>query len=287
MELKISNVSKTYKNGVKALDNLSLTINNGMFGLLGPNGAGKSTLMRIISTLQDADEGTIFLDDIDVLNQKMEIKKILGYLPQEFGVYPKISAIELLNHYAILKGITNGTERKEAVKSLLNQVNLYDKRKKYVNSFSGGMKQRFGIAMALLGNPKLIIVDEPAAGLDPGERVRFNNLLSDISEDKIVILSTHIVGDVSDLCTDMAIVNEGKLIFNGNPQDMISELKGKIWEKKIRKEEIEVYKEQHKVVFSYLQGGHPIIHVFDENTPGAGFEKINPKLEDVYFTAIN
>lgn len=287
MELKINNISKTYANGVKALDNLSLTINNGMFGLLGPNGAGKSTLMRTIATLQDADEGTIFLDDIDVLNQKLEIKKLLGYLPQEFGVYPNISASELLNHYAILKGITNSGERKEAVKSLLNQVNLYDKRKKYVSSFSGGMKQRFGIAMALLGNPKLIIVDEPTAGLDPGERVRFNNLLSDISEDKIVILSTHIVDDVSDLCTDMAIINQGQLILNGNPLQVIDEIKGKIWEKKIKKEEIETYKEQHKVVFSYLQGGSPIIHVFDENTPEGGFERISPKLEDVYFTAIN
>lgn len=287
MELKISNISKTYPNGVKALDNLSLTIKNGMFGLLGPNGAGKSTLMRTIATMQDPDEGNIYLDDINVLTQKLEVKKTLGYLPQEFGVYPRISAISLLNHYAVLKGIINKKERKEAVKYLLNQVNLYDKRRNYVSSYSGGMKQRFGIAIALLGNPSLIIVDEPTAGLDPGERVRFHNLLSDISEEKIVILSTHIVDDVSDLCTDMAIINLGKQILSGNPSDVINELSGKIWEKKIRKEEIEEYKNNYQVVYSYLYGGSPIIHIFDENKPDKDFKNISPKLEDVYFTAIN
>ncbi|NOU58446.1 ABC transporter ATP-binding protein [Marinifilum caeruleilacunae] len=286
MQLTIKNISKTYPNGVKALNNLNLSIGSGMFGLLGPNGAGKSSLMRTIATLQDPDEGIISFNGIDVLKEKDAVKNILGYLPQEFGVYPRISAQELLNHFAVLKGIHAASERKEMVQFLLNQVNLFKDRKKSVHTFSGGMKQRFGIALALLGKPELIIVDEPTAGLDPAERNRFNNLLSEISEDKVVILSTHIVDDVKDLCNDMAIINNGEVLVNGRPSDLITELNGKIWEKRISKQEMEEYKASYQLITSHLNEGKPLIHVLQEENPHNGFEKVNPDLEDVYFSAI-
>lgn len=287
MQLEIRNISKTYPNGVKALDSLNLTIKTGMFGLLGPNGAGKSTLMRTIATLQDPDKGEIFLNDINLLQEKDEIKKTLGYLPQNFGVYPKISAQELLNHFAVLKGINNRSERKEMVEFLLHQVNLFDRRKKHVHTFSGGMRQRFGIALALLGNPKLIIVDEPTAGLDPAERNRFNNLLSEISEDRIVILSTHIVEDVKDLCNDMAIINRGELLVNDSPSDLIVALEGRIWEKRIAKHELEEHANEYKLIHSHLNEGKPLIHIFSEDDPGNGFQQVKPALEDVYFSVLD
>src|SRR6266849_1607645 len=237
MELKIKNLSKTYKNGVKALDNISLTIPHGMYGLLGPNGAGKSTLMRTLATLQEPDSGSIFFGEIDVLKQKDEVRRRLGYLPQEFGVYPRISAQDMLSHLALLKGITSSRERKEVVAAMLQRCNLYDLRKKALTGFSGGMRQRFGIAQALIGNPQLLIVDEPTAGLDPGERNRFYNLLSEIGENVIVILSTHIVQDVMELCTNMAIINLGKVLFAGAPDQAVEALAGKIWQKFILKSE--------------------------------------------------
>ncbi len=286
MKLSIENLSKTYPNGVKALNNLSLEIGQGMFGLLGPNGAGKSSLMRTIATLQHADSGNVIFNYIDIVKQPEELKKTLGYLPQEFGVYPRISAKELLNHYAILKGITNRKERKESVNYLLSLVNLYQHRKKSVHTFSGGMKQRFGIAVALLGDPKLIIVDEPTAGLDPAERVKFNNLLSDISDDKIVILSTHIVEDISDLCNNMAIINNGELILQGRPDELISGMDGKIWTKRVNKSDMEDITKSNNVIYSHLNSGKPLVHVFDEDNPGNGFKEANACLEDVYFTAI-
>jgi ABC-type multidrug transport system ATPase subunit len=286
MQLTINNISKTYPNGVKALNNLNLSIGSGMFGLLGPNGAGKSTLMRTIATLQDPDDGIITFNGLDVLKEKEEVKKVLGYLPQEFGVYPRISAQELLNHFAILKGIQSKSERKEMVQFLLNQVNLYNDRKKSVHTFSGGMKQRFGIALALLGKPELIIVDEPTAGLDPAERNRFNNLLSEISEDKVVILSTHIVDDVKDLCNDMAIINNGEVLINGRPSDLITELNGKIWEKRISKQEIEDYQASYQLITSHLNEGKPLIHILQDENPNNGFQNVTPDLEDVYFSAI-
>jgi ABC-2 type transport system ATP-binding protein len=286
MQLTISNLSKTYPNGVKALDRLSLHIPCGMFGLLGPNGAGKSTLMRTLATLQTADTGTVMLDTFDMLRQPDEVKKILGYLPQEFGVYPKVTAFDLLSHYALLKGIGSKKERREIVMALLHQVNLYTMRNKHVSSYSGGMKQRFGIAQALLGNPKLIIVDEPTAGLDPAERIRFNNLLSEISENKIVILSTHIVDDVSDLCSNMAIIQHGKVILTGNPSSLMNQLDGMVWTKKIRKEEYEDYRINYSLIFSHLQEGQPLIHIISESDPGEGFRPIPAALEDVYFSTL-
>lgn len=286
MNLHISKLSKTYSNGVKAINNLSLDIGEGMFGLLGPNGAGKSTLMRTIATLQSADTGSIMLDDINVLEQANKVKEVLGYLPQEFGVYPRINAQDLLDHYALLKGIIKKRERKETVKNLLEMVNLFQHRKKSVITFSGGMKQRFGIAVALLGDPKLIIVDEPTAGLDPAERVKFNNLLSDISEGKIVILSTHIVEDISDLCNNMGIINNGELILQGNPDSLIKEIDGNIWTKRIEKAEYAEIAKSHNVIYSHLNSGKPLVHVFDEENPGNGFTKSVTCLEDVYFTAI-
>ncbi len=287
MKLIINNLCKTYDNGVKALDHLSLEINQGMFGLLGPNGAGKSTLMRTLATLQDADSGEVLLGDINVLKEPDAVKKTLGYLPQEFGVYPKVSAVEMLNYYAFLKGIAKARERKEVVTSLLNQVNLYEARNKYVSSYSGGMKQRFGIAQALLGNPQLIIVDEPTAGLDPAERIRFNNLLSEISENIIVILSTHIVDDVSDLCSEMAIIQHGRVLLTGRPSAFLDQHEGMIWAKKIEKEELEKYKAEYHVIFSHLQEGKPLIHVLADGDPGKGFKALTPGLEDIYFSTIN
>lgn len=286
MELKIENLSKTYPNGVEALKNINLTISKGMFGLLGPNGAGKSTLMRTIATLQEPDTGSIMLGDINVLNQKDEVRKILGYLPQEFGVYPKISAEVLLDHLAVLKGYLNKKERKELVEALLHKTNLFKDRKKNLGGYSGGMKQRFGVAQALLSNPQLIIVDEPTAGLDPAERNRFLNILSELGENTIVILSTHIVDDVKELCTDMAIINEGELLLRGNPFETIKELDGKIWQKRIEKAELEDYRNKYKVISEKMISGKPEIHVFDTGNLNSGFEPANVDLEDVYFTKI-
>lgn len=285
MELKIENLSKTYPNGVQALKDVNLTIPKGMFGLLGPNGAGKSTLMRTIATLQEADHGRISLDELNVLKQKDEVRKQLGYLPQEFGVYPKISAEMMLDHFAELKGVIDKKERKELVKALLEQTNLYHVRKKNLSGYSGGMKQRFGIAQALIGSPKLIIVDEPTAGLDPAERNRFHNLLSEIGENIVVILSTHIVDDVSDLCKNMAIINEGEVLLQGEPSDLIKNVEGKIWEKVIEKDELNEHQEKYNIISSRLFTGQIIIHAFsDENLDS--FKLVSPTLEDVYFSSI-
>ncbi|MDX5443454.1 MAG: ABC transporter ATP-binding protein, partial [Hymenobacteraceae bacterium] len=250
MELVIRNLSKTYSNGTRALKDVNLTIPKGMFGLLGPNGAGKSSLMRTIATLQEADSGSITLGDLNVLEQKEEVRKVLGYLPQEFGVYPKVSAEEMLDHFAVLKGIHNKKERKEVVAALLQQTNLYDVRKKNLGGYSGGMKQRFGIAQALLGNPQIIIVDEPTAGLDPAERNRFHNLLSEIGENVIVILSTHIVEDVTDLCRNFAIINKGEVLLTGDPREVIADLNGKIWRKFIHRDELPQHQLEHDVISS-------------------------------------
>ncbi|NQX80631.1 MAG: ABC transporter ATP-binding protein [Flavobacteriaceae bacterium] len=286
MELKITNLSKTYSNGVKALQNISLDIPTGMFGLLGPNGAGKSSLMRTIATLQEPDGGTITLGDIDVLKQKHEVRKILGYLPQEFGLYPRMSPELLLNHLAVLKGITNKKQRKELVSSLLQKTNLYEKRKQNLGGFSGGMKQRFGIAQALLTNPKLLIVDEPTAGLDPAERNRFYNLLSELGENTVVILSTHIVEDVKELCTNMAIINQGKVLLKGKPLEVIDRIEGKIYQKTINKNELEDYKKEYNIIDEKLFMGKPIISILSDNNPNNGFAVQKPDLEDVYFSQI-
>lgn len=285
MELKITNLSKTYPNGVQAIKNINLTIPKGMFGLLGPNGAGKSTLMRTIATLQEADNGEIHLNGLNVLTDKDEVRKQLGYLPQEFGVYPKISAEAMLDHFAELKGIINKTERRELVKALLEQTNLYHVRRKSLSGYSGGMKQRFGIAQALLGNPKLIIVDEPTAGLDPAERNRFHNLLSEIGENIIVILSTHIVDDVSDLCKNMAIINEGEVLLQGEPLELIKSIENKIWEKVIEKDDLKTYQENYNIISTRLYLGKIIVHAYNESNPDS-FEQVKPNLEDVYFSAI-
>jgi ABC-type multidrug transport system ATPase subunit len=285
--LKINNLSKTYANGVKALDNVTIEIENGMFGLLGPNGAGKSSLMRTLATLQEADSGTAMLDGIDIFSEPTELRKVLGYLPQEFGVYPRITAEQLLDHMCILKGITNGKQRKEMVNYLLDKVNLYEKRNKSVKGFSGGMKQRVGIAQALIGNPKLIIVDEPTAGLDPGERNRFYNLLADVGQEVIVILSTHIVEDVRELCTNMAIMNTGEIVFQGAPQIAINELQGKVYQKAVTREELKEYGQNYSVISNKMVAGQPLIHVFCESNPANGFTPVTPDLEDVFFSKIN
>lgn len=285
--IRIENLNKTYPNGVKALDNVTLEIKNGMFGLLGPNGAGKSSLMRTLATLQEADSGTAFFDDIDMLNQPVEVRKILGYLPQEFGVYPRVTAEQLLDHVAILKGIQNKKERKELVSFLLQKVNLYDNRNKSVKGFSGGMKQRVGIAQALIGNPRLIIVDEPTAGLDPGERNRFHNLLADVGEEVIVILSTHIVDDVRELCSEFAIMNLGKIVYKGSPEDALSDLNGKVWMKSIDRDELDSIKTMHNVISDKMVAGKPQIHVLSDTNPGDGFTSVEPNLEDVFFVRIN
>lgn len=286
-KLRINNVSKTYPNGVKALDDINIEIENGMFGLLGPNGAGKSSLMRTLATLQESDGGTATLDEIDIFKQPTELRKVLGYLPQEFGVYPRITAWQLLDHMAILKGITNSSERKELLKYLLDKVNLYDKRHKSVKGFSGGMKQRVGIAQALIGKPRLIIVDEPTAGLDPGERNRFYNLLADVGQEVIVILSTHIVDDVRELCTKMAIMDQGSIVFHGAPQDAINELEGKVYQKIITRDELETYGNSFSVISNKMVGGQPLIHIYSDSDPGQGFEGVKPNLEDVFFSKIN
>lgn len=284
--LSIQNLSKTYNNGVHALNNISLEINNGMFGLLGPNGAGKSSLMRTIVGLQSADSGEIYLNSINVLDTPMFIKEQLGFLPQDFGVYPKISAYDLLNHIAILKGVSNKKERKEQIESLLVKVNLTSQKNKEVHTFSGGMRQRFGVAQALLGNPKIIIVDEPTAGLDPEERNRFNGLLTEIGTDRIVILSTHLVEDVRNLCSQMAIMRNGKVLAQGKPNDFVAELEGMIWEKQIQKEELELYKTNFNVIASHYIGGNLNVKVFSKEKI-SGFETVNPTLEDVYFKTLN
>jgi ABC-2 type transport system ATP-binding protein len=284
MSLTISGLSKTYPNGVKALKNISLTLGNNMFGLLGPNGAGKSTLMRTIATLQEPDSGTIFLDGIDVLKEKNTVRQTLGYLPQEFGVYPKISAVDLLTHLAVMKGMTHAGERKESVEALLHQTNLWAFRKKALSTFSGGMKQRFGIAQALLGNPRLIIVDEPTAGLDPAERNRFLNLLSSIGRDKTVILSTHIVEDVRELCPRMAIIAAGELLLEGSPQEALQALQGKIWSKVVvSDDELRALETQLSVISSHLISGQHEIRVYADSSPGEGFRPVDSGLEDVYF----
>jgi ABC-2 type transport system ATP-binding protein len=284
MALTITNLSKTYPNGVKALKSLSLTIGNNMFGLLGPNGAGKSTLMRTVATLQDPDSGSIELDGLDVLTKKNEVRKVLGYLPQEFGVYPKMSAADMLNHLAVMKGVTGSKERREMVDALLQQTNLWDARKKSLSTYSGGMKQRFGIAQALLANPKLIIVDEPTAGLDPAERNRFLNLLSSIGRDVTVILSTHIVDDVRELCPRMAIIASGEVLLEAAPSQAMSALNGKIWSKVVASDdELRVLEAQMHVISTHLVGGLHEIRVYSDSNPGEGFRSIGSGLEDVYF----
>jgi ABC-2 type transport system ATP-binding protein len=290
MQLEIKDLSKTYSNGVRALKGVSLTIPQGMFGLLGPNGAGKSSLMRTIATLQEADSGSARLTglpegDLNVLTQKDAVRRVLGYLPQEFGVYPRVTAEAMLDHIASLKGIANSRERKEIVQGLLQKVNLYDVRKKNLGTYSGGMKQRFGIAQALIGTPRLIIVDEPTAGLDPAERNRFHNLLSEIGENTIVILSTHIVEDVTNLCSDMAIICLGEVVATGNPNDLVKDLSGKVWQKFIDKSEVSTYRQTHRVISTQLKGGKTRIHAYSD-TPLNDFDAVIPDLEDLYFAKI-
>jgi ABC-type multidrug transport system ATPase subunit len=287
MELKIDNISKTYANGVKALVNVSLTIPTGMYGLLGPNGAGKSTLMRTIATLQEPNSGSITLGELNVLKDKDKVRQMLGYLPQEFGVYPKTSAFDLLNYLALLKGIHDPANRKDIVSAILQKVNLYELRNKAVSGFSGGMRQRFGIAQCLLGNPRLIIVDEPTAGLDPGERNRFYNLLSEIGEQVIVILSTHIVQDVRELCANMAIINNGRVLFAGTPDDGLDLIRDKVWARQVDKADLESYKQRYKVLSNKLVGGRPLIHIYSDEAPDASFRPAENTLEDVFFAKIN
>lgn len=286
MQLSIDSLSKTYSNGVRALNGITLTIGQGMFGLLGPNGAGKSSLMRTIATLQEADSGSIQLDSIDVLKDKSAVRQVLGYLPQDFGVYPRISAEQMLDHIARLKGVGNKTERNELVSTLLDKVNLGSHKKKNLGTYSGGMKQRFGIAQALIGDPKLIIVDEPTAGLDPAERNRFYNLLSQIGENTVVILSTHIVEDVRTLCSDFAIICQGELMYKGHPDQAIADIEGKVYSKVIAKDEIEVYKNSYTIISTQLKGGALNVRISSENDPGNGFEKADVGLEDFYFSTI-
>lgn len=284
MALTITALSKTYPNGVKALKNVSLTIGNNMFGLVGPNGAGKSTLMRTVATLQDPDSGSVQLDGLDVLAQKNEVRKLLGYLPQEFGVYPKISALDMLHHLAVMKGVAHTKERKEMVDALLEQTNLWEVRKKALSTFSGGMKQRFGIAQALLANPRLIIVDEPTAGLDPAERNRFLNLLSSIGREVTVILSTHIVADVRELCARMAIIAAGELLLEGTPTDALAALNGKIWSRVVASDyELRTLESQMHLISTHLVGGQHEVRVYADSSPGAGFRAVDSDLEDVYF----
>jgi ABC-type multidrug transport system ATPase subunit len=280
--LKIADLSKTYPNGVEALKNVSLEIPAGMYGLLGPNGAGKSTLMRTIATLQQPDQGTIALDGLDALQQPAELRQKLGYLPQDFGVYPRISALDMLDHMAVLKGFTSRKERRDLVDNLLRQTNL----KKALAGFSGGMRQRFGIAQALIGDPQLIIVDEPTAGLDPEERNRFLNLLSDIGENKVVILSTHIVDDVTNLCPRMAIIAKGEIVREGRPSDLINDLRGSVWVKTVDRADVEEYRDLHTVISAQLFAGRTVLHVLSGNDPGEGFEPHDPDLEDVYFATL-
>ena len=286
MELRITNLSKTYANGVKALDDVSLTVPQGMYGLLGQNGAGKSTLMRTIATLQDADSGAVTLGDLDVLKDKDAVRQRLGYLPQDFGVYPRISAVDMLDHLALLKGVAARGERKSLVEAMLNKVNLYEHRKKALASYSGGMRQRFGIAQALIGNPRLLIVDEPTAGLDPGERNRFYNLLAEVGESVIVILSTHIVEDVLELCSKMAIIHKGRVLYEGGPEAAVESLEGKIYSRKIAKAELKDFETQYKVISNKMIAGRPLIHVYSETPLDGEFAAAHPTLEDVFFAKI-
>jgi len=286
MELRIEHLSKRYPNGVQALSDVTLTIPSGMFGLLGPNGAGKSTLMRTLATLQEADAGTARLDALDVLKQKDDVRRLLGYLPQEFGVYPKVSAVDLLDHFARLKGIANGRERRALVEALLKKTNLYDARQKRLGTFSGGMKQRFGIAQALIGDPKLIIVDEPTAGLDPEERVRFHNLLAEIGENVVIILSTHIVTDVSDLCQRMAIMFGGRVVLTGEPLKLLEQYQGRVWRKFVERAELADYHARLKTLSTRRMAGRTALRVLSEQRPDGTFELAPPELEDVYFAAI-
>lgn len=287
MELKIHNLSKTYPNGTKALNDVNLDISTGMFGLLGPNGAGKSSLMRTMVTLQEADSGTATLGNIDMLKDKDELRKHIGYLPQEFGLYPKVNAEMLLNHFAALKGIHDKQERKRTVDELLEKVNLTDHRRKNLGGYSGGMKQRFGIAQALIGNPKLVIVDEPTAGLDPQERNRFHNILSQLGRETIVILSTHIVEDVKELCTQMAILNKGRILISGNPKDLVSNMQGQVWEKIIDPNELARIRQSHQVISDRFYDGQTLVRIVTVSDPGNGFQQVQPGLEDVYFSHVN
>jgi len=286
MQLQIRNLSKTYANGVQALKDISLTIPHGMFGLLGPNGAGKSTLIRTIATLQEPDEGSIQFGDLDVLRQKDRVRQTLGYLPQEFGVYPHVTAERLLGHFAVLKGITDRRARKEIVGALLRQTNLYDVRKKKLGGYSGGMRQRFGVAVALLGNPTLIVVDEPTAGLDPAERVRFLNLLSDVGEDAVVILSTHIVDDVMELCSRVAIIDKGAILLEAEPLHAVAAMQGRIWRRVIDKAELPELERAQLVISTKLVAGRTFVRVHSGTSPGPGFEPVDPDLEDVYFSTM-
>lgn len=286
MELCIRNLSKTYPGGVRALDSVSLTIPVGMYGLLGPNGAGKSTLMRILATLQEADSGGATLGEIDVLRQKEEVRKTLGYLPQEFGLYPKVNAETLLDHFAVLKGIGQHGARKKTVEALLRRTNLWDVRKQKLGGYSGGMRQRFGVAVALLGNPRLLIVDEPTAGLDPAERVRFLNLLSELGQNSVVLLSTHIVEDVSELCTRMAIIDQGKILLEAEPLRAVEELQGRIWSRMISASALPDLEREHAVISTKLLAGRTIAHIYADASPGPEFEPVKPDLEDVYFSTI-
>ena len=292
MRLEIRDLAKTYPNGVRALDRVSLTIPTGMFGLLGPNGAGKSTLMRTLATLQEADSGSARLTgvdggDIDVLRDKDAVRRVLGYLPQDFGVYPRVSAEDLLDHFARLKGIVDAKARRETVQALLHRVNLHAVRKQRLGGFSGGMRQRFGIAQALLCDPRLVIVDEPTAGLDPEERVRFHNLLADIGEHVIVILSTHIVGDVADLCNHLAIIDAGRVLVDGEPDALVAALRGRIWRRTVDKSDVEAMKTRVRLVSTRLQAGHTVVRAYgDGAAPEPGFEPVDPELEDVYFCSI-
>jgi ABC-type multidrug transport system ATPase subunit len=295
MLLRIQNLSKTYPNGTRALDDVSLAIPAGMFGLLGPNGAGKSTLMRIIATLQEPDTGSVFLDDpatgsgqpLDVLRDKEGVRRTLGYLPQEFGLYPKVAADDLLDHFAVLKGITNREQRRRLVSALLEQTNLHRDRSRQLGAFSGGMRQRFGIAVALLGNPRLIIVDEPTAGLDPEERVRFLNLLAELGQNSIVILSTHIVEDVSELCSRVAIIDRGRIRLEDEPQAAVARLRGRVWRRVVGREELARYQGHVSVLSTKLLAGRTILRVEAPEPPDSGFEAAEPELEDVYFAAIH
>jgi ABC-type multidrug transport system ATPase subunit len=286
MELQIRNLSKTYSNGVHALKDITLTIPRGMFGLLGPNGAGKSTLMRTIATLQEPDKGSIRFGDIDVLKQTERVRETLGYLPQEFGVYPKVNAEQLLDHFAVLKGITHRRARREVVDALLHQTNLHEVRKKKLGGYSGGMRQRLGIAIAFLGDPKLIIVDEPTAGLDPAERVRFLNLLSELGENAVVILSTHIVEDVAELCSRLAIINKGGILLETEPLRAVAALQGRIWRRVIEKSELPELEREHAVISTKLLAGRTVVHVYSAVSPGAGFNPVEADLKDVYFSTM-
>jgi len=284
--LRIHDLTHVYPNGTRALDGVTLEVPRGMFGLLGPNGAGKSSLMRCVATLQIPTSGSIRFDDTDVLADPDALRRTLGYLPQDFGVYPRVTAQDMLDHLAILKGLADRRQRRETVEALLHQVNLWDVRKKALAGFSGGMRQRFGIAQALIGRPSLIIVDEPTAGLDPEERNRFLNLLAEIGENVVVILSTHIVEDVADLCPNMAIIANGRIVTTGAPLDLIAALDGRVWRRTIGRNELEACRREHEVIATRLFGGRTVIHVLADRRPGDGFEPVAGGLEDVYFSTL-